>query len=342
MFESFLNNFIADISSTFTNPQKRVFAGYLFSAMVIAVLWLVLHQKQSLKIAFKQLLSKTVWWSTSSKLDYKIFLINKVFAILLSPLLLSQIGLASIIYIWLHETFSEHQAIFASSALISSLSFTSVYFILDDFSRFYVHRIMHRWPILWAFHQVHHSAEQLTPLTIFRTHPIEMILFSLRSTIVQAFCISTFVFFAGESISLTTILGANIFVFAFNIFGANLRHSHIPINYPYWAEKILISPAQHQIHHSIDERHYDKNFGVILSIWDRMFGSFHHSENNMQLSFGLVKTPVNVQNLKSQYFSPFLFAWNSLTTKIRRRKAIESKFFTRNRIKKSNFSLLQK
>ncbi|GIS13148.1 MAG: hypothetical protein CM15mP115_22990 [Alphaproteobacteria bacterium] len=49
-----------------------------------------------------------------------------------------------------------------------------------------------------------------------------------------------------------------------------------------------MSPAQHQLHHSQSEKHYDRNFGVALSVWDRMFGSFHHSVSET-LSFGIGK-----------------------------------------------------
>jgi len=176
---------------------------------------------------------------------------------------------------------------------------------------------MHRIPTLWAFHKVHHSAETLTPITVFRAHPIEILLFSLRSSIVQAICIATFIFFFGDNITLTSILGANIFIFVFNILGSNLRHSHIAI--PYWPaiEKIFISPAQHQIHHSVEVQHHDKNFGVTLAIWDWMFGSLHHSEPEQNLHFGLTKTTVIKHSLKELYLNPFYDAVLSVQSKFR-------------------------
>ena len=65
---------------------------------------------------------------------------------------------------------------------------------LDDFSKFFIHRFMHKWPILWSIHKVHHSATTLTPMTVFRTHPLEGIIFSLRSSTTQAISISSFIF----------------------------------------------------------------------------------------------------------------------------------------------------
>ena len=62
--------------------------------------------------------------------------------------------------------------------------YSIVLFVLWDLSRFVVHVAMHRIPQLWAFHQVHHSAEVLTPLTFHRIHPIESFFYSLRGAIV--------------------------------------------------------------------------------------------------------------------------------------------------------------
>jgi sterol desaturase/sphingolipid hydroxylase (fatty acid hydroxylase superfamily) len=137
---------------------------------------------------------------------------------------------------------------------------------------------MHKWPILWSLHKVHHSATVLTPMTVFRTHPLEGIIFSLRSSVTQAISISSFIFLFGNTVSLYTVLGVNIFVFIFNVLGSNLRHSHVGIQYWKWVEYIFISPAQHQLHHSIAKEHHDKNFGAALAIWDWFFGSLHHSK----------------------------------------------------------------
>jgi len=82
-------------------------------------------------------------------------------------------------------------------------------------------------------------------------------------------------------------LGVNLLVFLFHVTGSNLRHSHVDIRYPRWLEHLLISPAQHQIHHSIAEEHYDKNFGAALAVWDWLFGSLHVSEGQHDLEFGL-------------------------------------------------------
>ena len=311
MLDSLPSNLINDIHDVFFNPQKRIFWGYLLSALAIAILWMVFIKRKRISTSIRIIFSPQIWLSKSSRSDYKILLINKIIMLALSPLLFSQLAIATLLFYGLHDIFPSRPLFFAdSSTWVISVLFTTYYFLLDDFARFYIHRLMHLWPALWAFHKVHHSAETLTPFTVFRTHPVEMILFSLRGTFVQAFAIASFVFFVGDSADLVTIFGANIFIFAFNTLGSNLRHSHIQITYPKLLEKILISPAQHQIHHSSALQHRDKNFGVILSIWDRCFQSLHNSEKDQDIKFGLqpkIKncSESNLHDLNALYTKPF-------------------------------------
>ena len=163
---------------------------------------------------------------------------------------------------------------------------------------------MHRIPVLWAFHKVHHSATVLNPVTVLRTHPIEGVLFALRSALVQGFCIALFFFFFGEQVSLLTVLGAGLFNFLFNALGSNLRHSPVPLGFWKPVERIFMSPAQHQVHHSVAPEHYDRNFGVALSVWDYLFGTFCHSTPNQKLTYGLVSDQKTPHTLASLYWGP--------------------------------------
>ncbi len=217
-----------------------------------------------------------------------IFLINRCFSIVTSSVLITQLFVATFLFYWLHSVSWLRSGMFGNVPipLVASL-FTIVIFLLDDFSKYWVHRWMHNWPILWALHKVHHSASVLTPLTVYRTHPLEGIVFTIRGSLTQGTAIAFFIFFFGEGVDLITILGANIFLFIFNSAGSNLRHSHVGISYWRWLEWFLISPAQHQLHHSTAVRHHNKNFGATLAIWDTVFGSIHHSEAIEGLRLGL-------------------------------------------------------
>ena len=285
--EVFLDIF-SNLVSQFTNPKKRVFVLYLLLSVFIAFAWLVFNKKKSLKGSLKFIFNRQIFFSKSAKSDYKVFVINQVIMLLISPHLLTQMTIATALYLFFFniEIFQIGYFSYVPQYLIVIL-FTFFHFLADDFSKYIVHRWMHRWPFLWALHKVHHSATNLTPMTVFRTHPLEGLVFTIRSAVTQGFVISTFVYFFGAGVDLYTILGANLFIFLFNVFGSNLRHSHIGIRYWKWLEYILISPAQHHLHHSISKRHYNKNYGATLAIWDWLFNSLHHSEETENLTLGL-------------------------------------------------------
>lgn len=301
---------LSDIGSQFLNPKKRLFIGYLFSAFCIASLWLVIFQRKSLVASVKTVLSPRVWFSRSSRMDALCFLINRGVFMVLRPALVTQLAIATLIYQGLH-----YQSMIAVGAFetapywLAASLFTLILFVLDDFSRFIVHMMLHRIPALWEFHKFHHSAEHLTPLTVTRAHPVEGLLFTLRSAITQGVVIAAFVFLFGGTVDLITIYGINVFIVVFHGLGSNLRHSHIRIRYPAMVEKWLISPAQHQLHHSDLPQHFDKNFGVALSLWDRIFGSFHLSTGD-DLRFGIGReTAEYTRSVWSMYLSPFKKLW---------------------------------
>ena len=128
-------------------------------------------------------------------------------------------------------------------AITIAIAFTVSVFLLDDFTK-YFYETLHRCSFYGPF-KVHHSQKFST--IYFFGHILEALLFTIRTIIVRALTISTFLFFFGDKADLLTILGANIFLFVFNAVGANLRHSHVDYLRPNYG-KALISPAQHQIH----------------------------------------------------------------------------------------------
>jgi len=300
--------FVDQWAVNFLDPGKRLFWGYLLSALVIGLIWLVVVQRQQPRAGIKALFSKSVWLSESARADYLIFTLNSILMSAIVPRLLGSAAVAYVLFELLHDAFGGRAMIVHQMpSWVIATSFTFTFFVLDDLMRYFVHRLMHRIPFLWAFHKVHHSATSLNPLTVLRTHPIEGVIFILRGALVQGFCIATFVFFFGSSVSLLMVMGANVFKFGFNALGSNLRHSEIPLRYWRWLEKLFLSPAQHQIHHSIDPRHYDKNFGVTLAIWDVLFRSHYHSESNQILKYGVHNQTSQLQkthSIASLYFVP--------------------------------------
>ena len=302
----FIELIFSDLSAQFLSPRKRLFVGYLACAFGIAVLWICVAKRTSLKTSLAMVFAPAVWLSRSSLFDFLCFLINRVLFTFLRPVFLTQITVATLVYQLLHlQVLLPIGALAHVDYWIAASVFTLFYFIFDDFSRFGVHYLMHRIPILWEFHKFHHSAETLTPLTVTRTHPVEGMIFILRTAIVQGVTIAIFVCLFGNKVDLLTIYGVGVFSLMFHSLGSNLRHSHVALHYPEAIERIFISPAQHQLHHSNDPRHFDRNFGVVLAVWDHLVGSFHPSTHE-KISFGL--GPVDAGYTKSvwsMYWLPF-------------------------------------
>ena len=318
-------DYTSQITNQFIDPKKRVFLFYILISILIATAWFMINKKLSLKKTLIKIFDKKIFFSKSAKSDYKIFLINQLIMMIISPFLITQLTIATALYFYFHTIDWLSAGMFVGIAKIYIiLSFTIFQFTIDDFSKYIVHRFMHKWPVLWALHKVHHSATVLTPMTVFRTHPLEGIVFSLRSAITQAIGISLFFYLFGNLVSLYTIVGVNVFVFVFNILGSNLRHSHIGIRYWKWLEYIFISPAQHQLHHSVAFEHHDKNFGAALAVWDWLFGSLHHSVEFETLHLGITKDQKETtHNLKNLYLDPIHEIKKHILNKI---KKIKNKF----------------
>ena len=160
-------------------------------------------------------------------------------------------------------------------------------------------------PTLWSFHSVHHSAETLSPVTLLRVHPVELLVNTLRRIVVFGLLAGLFGYLSRHQVRAYAFLGVNVATFAFFSFGANLRHSHVPL--PYWpiVEHVLISPRQHQLHHSTACQHHNRNFGSKFALWDWLFGTLTLSKDGpSSLRFGLRKGEAAHGSLWEALWSP--------------------------------------
>jgi sterol desaturase/sphingolipid hydroxylase (fatty acid hydroxylase superfamily) len=179
-------------------------------------------------------------------------------------------------------------------------------FVIQDFAEFLNHKLSHKNSFYWDIHEVHHSANVLTPLTSKRHHPLFGFFNSTLKIIILGITQGALVWLLFKSLDYYFFMSLNVIMFIFNILGGNFRHSHIWISFG-WFENFFISPAMHQIHHSSDPKHRNKNFGLWLSIWDRMFGSLYIPKEKEKLEFGLnvgVKSPHDT--LLKFFFLPFM------------------------------------
>ena len=130
--------------------------------------------------------------------------------------------------------------------------------LISDFLGYWLHRMTHAVPTLWSFHKVHHSQEAMTVLTNYRRHPVDELAMRL---------ISFWVFVVtGSAVMTWALLDVSVNVILL------LQHSGLTWTYGR-AERVFISPRMHGLHHSTDPAHFNRNFGMLFSIWDYLFGT---------------------------------------------------------------------
>ena len=150
-------------------------------------------------------------------------------------------------------------------------------FVLIDFVFYIYHRMSHRVRFLWAIHMSHHSSEEMNFAVSFRQAwfgPVSKIPFFIVLPLIGLD--PTIIAIAGVISTLWGIIG----------------HTQI-INKLGQLEWVFNTPSHHRVHHGANEQYIDKNYGNLLIIWDRMFGTFESEKESVR--FGLVKN-VNTYN----------------------------------------------
>lgn len=130
--------------------------------------------------------------------------------------------------------------------------------VIGDFIGYVRHKMMHKVPILWVFHAVHHSDSEVGPTTEYRSHIGEKIAGSLIST--------------GPMMILGADPAVVLVIVVFGEFWALFVHSSARITLGPIG-RFVSNPCFHRLHHSKDPRHWDRNYGAYFTVWDRIFGT---------------------------------------------------------------------
>ncbi|WP_053981316.1 sterol desaturase family protein [Marinagarivorans algicola] len=270
------------------DPSRRIYWLFLVVSILLALTVFVMQKKQFLPVVWmRQLFSRHYLFSSSSGVDFFYWFVNSLIKLLLViPLAGGHLACTLLVVRFLYGHFGIIDTPMTLAMPVLVVLYTCVFLVVEDASRYGLHRLMHRVPFLWRFHKIHHSATVLTPFTLYRVHPVEMTLYYLRGTLVFGVVSGCFIYMWGSNVKGWQILGVDAIGFLFNLAAANLRHSHIWLSFGVF-ERWFISPAQHQIHHSTNPIHFNQNYGSILALWDRLFGSWRASGKFEVLKFGL-------------------------------------------------------
>ena len=198
---------------------------------------------------------------------------------------------------------------------------TAMLFLAYELGYWFNHWLSHKVPVLWEFHKVHHTAEVLTPLTNFRVHPIYGWIFAniLAVSAAVANGIGNYMF--GETAYQYAINDTNIILVLFIHTYVHLQHSHMWISFRGVLGRIFVSPAHHQVHHSGNPKHFNKNFGSCLALWDWMFGTLYvPAKEREPLVFGF-PDHANAHTVKGELVEPFVNAAGHLKPALPKRTA---------------------
>jgi sterol desaturase/sphingolipid hydroxylase (fatty acid hydroxylase superfamily) len=307
-----ISNCIASIPYLLLSPASKLSIPALASALLIGASFLVfrrgLKKETNLRALMRALFPRRIWLSPSTKLDYQYVFANLVvFTLVASPALLSFKFLKDGMYAGLNVAFGP-TAPTTLPEWASVTILTVALYLAYEIAYWVDHYLSHKIPFLWEFHKVHHAATVLTPFTNWRVHPIDTVVFlnliAFFSSIATALCH----YGLGQEFSAFKLLGSEVFTFVYFYTYGHLQHSHLWIGWRGWAGRIFMSPAHHQIHHSNDAGHHDRNFGGSLCLLDWLFGTLHMPEKrNQRLVFGL-DDGARLQRMLPSLYHPFAAA----------------------------------
>lgn len=138
-----------------------------------------------------------------------------------------------------------------------------VFYLFNTFIGYWQHRMMH-WRWFWHLHKFHHAATEFNILTTYRTNPAEA--FRIVPWAIPLFFVKPP---SAEMFAVFTVVNQVL---------ALLQHSELPWTFGWLGRWVITAPANHQVHHSIDEEHRDLNFSS-CPLWDRMFGTWYDGPN---------------------------------------------------------------
>ena len=201
------------------------------------------------------------------------------------------IYLAILNYFYLHALISIEQGVLYWLMLV----------ILEDFLYYWLHRFDHEIRFFWAIHVTHHSSQKLNFTVGF------------RSSVFQP--LYRFIYFIPLALLGCKPLDIAFVYSATQIWGIFV-HTEL-IKKMGWLEYFMVTPSHHRVHHGSNPKYLDKNMGMFLIIWDKLFGSFQHelpADVYQPITYGLTRN-IEDPNAVSLIFHEWKQIWRDTTQK---------------------------
>lgn len=169
-------------------------------------------------------------------------------------------------------------------------------FVVGEFGFYWGHRLTHAVPLLWRFHAIHHSSEEIDWLVNTRAHPFDIVFVRLCG-LVPMYTLGLAQPMMGKRLDVVPLfimLVATLWGFFVH---ANLRWRFG------WLGLVISTPAFHHWHHTNDE-HVNKNYASMLPFWDRLFGTLYMPDKQWPPKYG-IDVPMST-GLAGQFLQPLL------------------------------------
>lgn len=184
-------------------------------------------------------------------------------------------------------------------------AYWGILLITQDFMFYWLHRIDHYCRMFWAVHVTHHSSEEYN-LTV-----------GFRSSVFQP--LYRFIYFI--PLALLGFKGIDImFIYsATQIYGI-LIHTQT-VGKLGFVEHFLSTPSHHRVHHASNVKYLDKNMGMVLIIWDKLFGTFISEDEDEKVVYGLTENIKTFHPLKMVFHE-----WINIAADLKKTTSLKSKF----------------
>jgi sterol desaturase/sphingolipid hydroxylase (fatty acid hydroxylase superfamily) len=314
-----LLNFLGrKLETLFLSLGSNFSAASLFSALCIAIVIVLLRRRPGkrnvkFRVMLRALFPRRLLRGASSRADLGLLLIN-VFAAgtLLGWAMFSSQYINRGTNQALAHTFGALPATALNDFVSRSLVTVSL-FLAYELAYWTNHYLSHRIPLLWEFHKVHHTAEVLSPMTNFRVHPVDGLVFYNFVAVFVGVTGGVLSYLLGRPVAPFALNNSNLIAVAFVFLIVHLQHSHLWIAATGRLGFVLFSPAHHQLHHSDNPAHFDKNFGFCLALWDGLFGTLQMpTRERERLNFGMEPRARSDHTATGALVLPFVRAWQRL------------------------------
>lgn len=280
------------LASVLPRREGEMYWVWLLSGLAIGLGAYVWQHSKSRDLSFSKLLRyclpQKIFAHKSAIVDYQYYFPSRIIH---SAFVVGTLGVSSVMLAEYCKSLLQHIFGPVESQLEAGLSARFVYSVLlvlaADVGFFIAHYLEHKVPFFWEFHKVHHSAEVLTPITNSRLHPMDDFLQNFFMNLCIGVAGGIFGYFFYNGLDRITVLNVSGIMLVYLV-TANLRHSHMWVSYGRALSHVFYSPAMHHIHHSIAERHRDKNFGRVFSFCDYLAGTLYVPKEQEDLKYGLM------------------------------------------------------